>query len=109
MATALLVQHRTPELPTAIAWPHEVLGLHPSRRFAAVPPPCPTPQLLEDQIIDACKRMRARCMPVIKRPTANLRVELLDQLPGREVAPLVLDHLVDLGQECPHVFPGRLQ
>src|SRR5260370_1336825 len=41
--TALLIQYRAPEPPTAIAWPSEVFGFHPSRRLAAVPSPCPTP------------------------------------------------------------------
>src|SRR2546430_129756 len=41
--TVLLIQHRAPEPPAAIAWPSEVFGFHPSCRLAAVPSPCPTP------------------------------------------------------------------
>jgi hypothetical protein len=43
-------------------------------------------------------------MPVIQRPTTNLRVELLNQFPGREVSTLVLNDLSDLGHEASHLF-----
>src|SRR6266516_4595045 len=71
--------------------------------------PCPTPQFPEDQIIYSGKRLFARCLPVIPRPTLDLRVEPPDQFPGTQEATPLLDLLVDLAQECLDVLARRFQ
>src|SRR5439155_23395684 len=100
--------HAAADRPALIARPAEVVRLHPGRRLLPVPPPCPTPQLPHHHVIHVCKRPLARRMPVIQRPAPNLRVEPLDQLPGRAVPTVVLDHVVDLRQERPYALAGRL-
>jgi hypothetical protein len=44
---------------------------------------CPLPQTREDGVIDASERAFAHHVPMIVRPTANLWVELIDQIGGR--------------------------
>src|SRR5260370_31622993 len=108
-AAAIAVRHGAAEAPGVVAGPAEVLGLHPACRFPPVPPSCPTPQLLEDHLIDARKQACARSVPVIQRPPANLRVETLDQVSGTAVATLLPAYFVDLAQERPHVLARRLE
>ncbi|HKB38665.1 MAG TPA: hypothetical protein VKD72_19630 [Gemmataceae bacterium] len=48
-------------------------------------------------------------MPVVLGPTADQRVETLNQFPGRALPPLVPDRVVYLGQEPLLVLAGRLQ
>src|SRR5206468_3051645 len=61
---ALVVRHGATEPPAAVAWTREVFRLHPSGGLVPVPPTCPTPQRLEDHIIDASKCPLARRVPV---------------------------------------------
>src|ERR1700677_170929 len=88
--TALFVPHLAAKPPTAVARLREVMGLDPRPRLVPMPPPCPTPELPKDHIIDAREGSSTRCVPVIECPTANLRVEPLDQLSGCEVSTLML-------------------
>src|SRR5262245_11663680 len=106
---AVRVRYGAPKCPAAIARLGEVLPPHPGRRLVPVPPPCPTPQFLQDHIVYAYERPWASSMPVGLCPAGKLRVQPPDQLPGRAVSPVVLDYLVDLGQERPHALAGGLQ
>src|SRR3982074_2711766 len=104
MILAFVVPDRATKRPATVPRAGEVFRPYPGRSLVPVPPTCPTPQPLEDHIIHVRKRPFARRVPVINRPATDLRVELLDQLPGREVSTLVLDYFADLVQERTHVL-----
>jgi len=67
----------TEEGPVTIPAPVEVFRFEPSRAFVRVPSSCPLPQTREDVAIHVSKRAFAHHVPMIVRPIANLRVELI--------------------------------
>lgn len=73
----------TEEGPVPIPTPVKVFRFEPARAFVRVPSSCPSPQTREDSVIDASERAFAHPVPMIVRPTANLWVELIDQIGGR--------------------------
>ena len=58
-------------------------------------------------MIDASERAFAHHVPMIVRPTANCRVELIDQIGGRH-AMRSFDGSSDAIQEGSNILPGRL-
>ncbi len=48
-------------------------------------------------------------MPVVLRPTADQRVETLNQFPGRQMSTLLPNQVVYLDQEALLILAGRLQ
>src|SRR6266446_4887971 len=62
---------------------------------------------LEDGVINASKCAFTHHVPMIVRPTANLRVELIDQIGGRR-AVCVFDDSSDAVQEGSNILLGRL-
>src|SRR5258708_10923625 len=73
----------TEEGPVTVPAPFKVFWFEPARAFVQVPSSCPLPQTREDGVIDASERAFAHHVPMIVRPTANLWVELIDQIGGR--------------------------
>src|SRR5215472_6413444 len=73
----------TEEGPVTIPAPVKVFRLEPARAFVRVSSSCPFPQTREEGVIDASECAFAHHVPMIVRPTANLRVELIDQVGGR--------------------------
>jgi hypothetical protein len=72
-----------------------------------MPSSSPLPQTREDVAIHAFKGGFTQHVPMIVGPTANLRVELIDQIGGRH-APCVLDDSSDAIQEGSNILLGRL-
>jgi hypothetical protein len=67
----------TEEGPVTIPAPVKVFRFEPARAFVRVPSSCPLPQTREDVEIHVSKRVFAHHVPMIVRPTTNLRVELI--------------------------------
>ena len=72
-----------------------------------MPPSCLLPQIREDGVIHASKYAFAHHVPMIVRPTANLRVELIYQVGGRH-AMRSFDDSSDAIQEDSNILLGRL-
>jgi len=68
---------------------------------------CPFPQTREDVAIHVSKDAFTHHVPMIVRPTANLGVELIDQIGGRH-ATCVVDDSSDALQEGSNILLGRL-
>src|SRR6266850_7374192 len=96
----------TEEGPVTIPASVKVFRFEPARAFVRVPSSCPLPQTREDDEIDASKRAFAHHVPMIVRPTANLWVELIDQIGGRH-AMCVFDDSSDSVQEGSNILLGR--
>jgi hypothetical protein len=73
----------TEEGPVTVPTPFKVFRFDPARGLVRVPSSCPLPQTREDIVIHASKRAFAHHVPMIVGPTANLWVELIDQIGGR--------------------------
>ena len=97
----------TEEGPITIPAPVKVFRFEPARAFVRVPSSCPLPQTREDVAIHVSKRVFAHHVPMIVRPTANFRVELIDQIGGRH-ALCVFDDSSDALQEGSNILLGRL-
>ena len=97
----------TEEGPVTIPASVKVFRFEPARAFVRVPSSCPLPQTREDDEIDASKRAFAHHVPMIVRPTANLWVELIDQVGGRHAMPS-LDGSSDALHEDSNILLGRL-
>ena len=87
--------------------PITVFRFEPARAFVRVSSSCPFPQTREEGVINASERAFAHHVPMIVRPTANLWVELIDQIGGRQ-AMRVLDDSSDTVQEGSNILLGRL-
>src|SRR5260370_21983125 len=87
--------------------PVKVFRFEPARAFVRVSSSCPLPQTREEGVIDASERAFAHHVPMIVRPTANLWVELIDQIGGRH-AMCVFDDSSDSVQEGSHILLGTL-
>ena len=85
----------------------KVFRFEPARAFVRVSSSCPFPQTREEGVIDASERAFAHHMPMIVSPTANLGVELIDQVGGRH-AMRGFDGLSDAVQEGFDILLGRL-
>ncbi len=72
-----------------------------------MPSSCPLPQIREDGVIHASKYAFAHHVPMIVRPTANLWVELIDQVGGRHAVRSFNDSS-DAIQEDSNILLGRL-
>ena len=97
----------TEEGPVTIPAPVEVFRFAPARAFIRVSSLCPFPQTREEGVINASERAFTYHVPMIVRPTANLWVELIDQIGGRH-AMCVFDDSSDTVQEGPNILLGRL-
>ena len=97
----------TEEGPVTIPAPVKVFRFEPARAFVGVPSSCPLPQTREDVVIHVSERVFAHHVPMIVRPTTNLRVELIDQIGGRH-AMGVFDDSSDAIQEGSNILLGRL-
>src|SRR5882757_8634280 len=97
----------TDEGPVTIPTPVKVFRLEPARGLIRVPSSCPLPQNREEGVINASKRAFAYRVPMIVNPTANLGVELIDQVGGRH-AMCVFDDSSDALQEGSNILLGRL-
>jgi len=97
----------TEEGPVPIPTPVKVFRFEPARALVRVSSSCPSPQTREEGVINASERAFAHHVPMIVRPTANLRVELIDQVGGRH-AMCVFDDSSDALQEDSNILPGRL-
>ena len=95
------------EGPVTVPTPFKVFRFDPARGLVRVPFSCPLPQTREEGVIDASEDAFAHHMPMIVRPTANLRVELIDQIGGRH-AMCSFDGSSDALQEGSHILLGRL-
>ena len=95
------------EAPVASAIALIVFLFEPSRGLFRVPSPCPAPQSLEDRIVHVREGTFANYVPMIVGPTANLWVELIDQIGGRHANP-GFDRCSDSLQEGFNIFLGRL-
>ena len=73
----------TEEGPVTVPALSKIFRFEPVRVFVRVPSSCPLPQTREEGVINASERAFAHHVPMIVRPTANLRVELIDQVGGR--------------------------
>src|SRR5579859_5258180 len=80
---SLVITGFTEEGPITVLTPFKVFRFEPARGLVRVPPPCPLQQTREDSAVHASKRAFAHHVPMIVRPTTNLRVELTDQVGGR--------------------------
>jgi hypothetical protein len=85
----------------------KVFRFEPARAFVQLPSSCPLPQTGEDVAIHVSKRAFAHHVPMIVSPTANLGVELSDQIGGRH-AMCSLDDSSDAIQEASNILLGRL-
>ena len=72
-----------------------------------MPSSCPLPQAREDIVIHASKDAFTHHVPMIVRPTTNVRVELIDQIGGRH-ATCGVDDSSDAIQEGSNILLGRL-
>src|SRR5207245_2045991 len=97
----------TKEGPVTIPPPGKVFRFEPARAFVRVSSLYPFPQTREEGVIDASERAFAHHVPMIVRPTANLWVELIDQIGGRH-AMCVFDCSSDSIQEGSNILLGRL-
>lgn len=97
----------TEEGPVTIPTPIKVFRFEPARTFVRVPSSCPLPQAREDVAIHVSKRVFAHHVPMIVRPTANFRVELIDQIGGRH-AMCSFDDSSDALQKGSNILLGRL-
>src|SRR6202140_4513276 len=97
----------TEEGPIAVLTPVKVFWFEPARGLVRVSSSCPLPQTREDGAIHASKRAFAHHVPMIVRPTANFRVELIDQIGGRH-ALCSFDDSSDALQEGSNILLGRL-
>src|SRR6202795_3315553 len=97
----------TEEGPVTVPAPFKVFWFEPARAFVRVPSSCPLPQTREDGVIDASERAFAHHVPMIVGPTANLWVELIDQIGGRH-ALCSFDGSSDAIQEGFNILLGRL-
>src|SRR5262249_36121980 len=97
----------TEEGPVPIPVLVKVFRFDPARVFVRVSSSCPFPQTREDGVIDASKRAFAHLVPMIVSPTANLWVELIDQIGGRH-AMRSFDGSSDAVQEGSNILLGRL-
>ena len=97
----------TEEGPVTIPAPVKVFRFEPARAFVRVLSSCPLPQTREDVAIHASKRVFAHHVPMIVCPTANFRVELIDQIGGRH-AMRSFDDSSDAIQEGSNILLGRL-
>ena len=104
---SLVIAGFTEEGPIAVLTPVKVFRFEPARGLVRVPSPCPLPQTREDGAIHASKRAFAHHVPMIVRPTANLRVELIDQVGGRHTM-CIFDGSSDAPQEGSNILLGRL-
>ncbi len=95
------------EGPIAAPTPFKVFRFDPARGLVRVPSLCPLPQIREDGVIHASKCAFTHHVPMIVRPTANLRVELIDQVGSRPTT-CVLDNFSDAIQEGSNILLGRL-
>ena len=68
------------ETPVASPIAPIVFLFEPDRGLLRVPSPCPLPQTMEDRMINVCEGTFADHVPMIVGPTANLWVELIDQI-----------------------------
>src|ERR1700719_5297093 len=97
----------TEEGPVTIPAPVKVFRFEPAWAFVRVPSSCPFPQTREEGVINASERAFAHHVPMIVRPTANLGVELIDQIGGRH-AMCVFDVSSEGVQEGSNILLGRL-
>jgi hypothetical protein len=97
----------TEEGPVTIPTPVKIFRFEPARAFVRVPSSCPLPQTREDVAIHVSKRAFAYHVPMIVRPTANFRVELIDQIGGRH-AMCSFDGSSDALHEGSNILLGRL-
>src|SRR6267142_4376373 len=96
----------TEEGPIAVPTPFKVFRFAPARGLVRVPLSCPSPQTREDGVIDASEDAFTHRVPMIVRPTANLWVELIDQIGGRH-AMGIFDGPSDAIQEGSNILLGR--
>src|SRR5258708_6494093 len=96
----------TEEGPVTIPASVKVFRFEPARAFVRVPSSCPLPQTREDVAIHVSERAFAHHVPMIVRPTANLWVELIDQIGGSH-AMCVFDDSSDALQEGSNILLGR--
>ena len=97
----------TEEGPVTIPPPGKVFRFEPARALVRVSSLCPFPQTREEVAIHVPKRVFTQHVPMIVRPTANLWVELIDQIGGRH-AMCVFDDSSDTIQEGSNILLGRL-
>ncbi len=97
----------TEEGPVTIPALCKIFRFEPARVFVRVPSSCPLPQTREEGVIDASKGAFAHHVPMIVRPTANLWVELIDQVGGRH-ALRSFDSSSDAIQEGSNILLGGL-
>src|SRR5450755_1642641 len=95
------------EGPVTIPTPVKVFRFEPAGAFVRVPSSCPLPQTREDGVIDASEDAFTHRVPMIVRPTANLWVELIDQIGGRH-AMSSFDGSSDALQEGSNILLGGL-
>jgi hypothetical protein len=77
----------------------------PARRFVRVSLPCPSPQNVEDDVVDVVENTFRNHVPMIVRPTTHLGVELINQVGRGHVKP-GLDSFSDSVQEGLDVLLG---
>jgi len=104
---SLVITGFTEEGPITVFTPFKVFRFEPARGLVRVPSPCPLQQTREDGAVHASKRAFAHHVPMIVRPTTNLRVELTDQIGGRH-AMCIFDCSSDARQEGSNILLGRL-
>ena len=104
---SLVIAGFTEEGPITVPTPFKVFRFDPARGLVRVPSSCPLPQTREDVAIHAFKRAFTHHVPMIVGPTANLRVELIDQIGGRH-AMCIFDDSSDAIQEGSNILLGRL-
>src|SRR6266481_2916907 len=104
---SLVIAGFTEEHPIAVPTPFKVFQVDPALGLVRMPSSCPLPQIREDGVIHASKYAFAHHVPMIVCPTANLRVELIDQVGGRHTT-CVLDDFSDAIQEGSNILLGRL-
>ena len=97
----------TEEGPVTVSAPFKVFGFEPARAFVRVSSSCPFPQTREEGVINASECAFAHHVPMIVRPTANLGVEVINQIGGRH-AMCVFDDSSDALQEGSSILLGRL-
>src|SRR5258707_8480111 len=97
----------TEEGPITVPTAFKVFRFDPARGLVRVPSSCPLPQIREDSVIHESKYAFAHHVPMIVCPTANLRVELIDQVGGRH-AMRSFDDSSDAIQEGSNILLGRL-
>jgi hypothetical protein len=95
------------EGPVTISAPVTVFRLEPAWAFVRVSSSCSSPQTREEGVINAFERAFAHHVPMIVRPAANLRVELIDQIGGSH-AMCSFDDSSDALQEGSNILLGRL-